>query len=643
MSLLLSKIESPADLHRLSEPELETLTQEIRDELVRVLTTRPAHFASNLGVVELCLALHLTYDFRFDRLIWDTGHQVYPHKLITGRFKQFHTIRTKGGLMGYPNPNESPYDLFMTGHAACSISSGIGLKVGDDLMGQTERHSVVVIGDGSLPSGIAYEALNNAGELGKKFLVILNDNKMSICPRTGSVARALDRARVSSFYRDSKAMVQDILSKVPIVGNMANQALEKMREGLKATLTGGMLFEELGFRYFGPVDGHDLTQLRKALRDMKQLDGPVLLHVLTTKGQGVPEASEDPVKYHTPPVFTGVGPERQILSLKSGSAKAYTDAVSGCIYQALKEDPKVAVITAAMCQGNKLEKVRDDFPDRFFDVGICESHGVAFAAGLAKAGIKPIVAIYSTFLQRSYDQLFQEVSLQNLPVMFCLDRGGLTGPDGPTHHGTYDIPYLRIFPNFVVMAPGDSKDVEPMMKFMLNHNCPTAMRYPKANLETVERAVAPIELGHAEIIDWGMDGAIIVCGTMLPMCVRVAEQARKERGLDIGIINARFIKPLDKETILRAVKELPFVITIEEGTLEGGFGSTVLEAANTTGLDSSNITRLGLPDRFVEHAERHELLHDLGLDEPGLMATILKLTEKAKTLKPKAWTKEKTA
>lgn len=643
MSVLLSKIESPADLHRLSEPELEQLTIEIRDELVRVLTTRPAHFSSNLGVVELCLALHLTYDFRFDRLVWDTGHQIYPHKLITGRYKQFHTIRTKGGLMGYPNPAESPYDLFMTGHAACSISSGIGLKVGDDLMGQSERHSVVVIGDGSLPSGIAYEALNNAGALGKKFLVILNDNKMSICPRTGSVARALDRARVSNFYRDSKAMLQDILSKVPIVGNMATQALEKMREGLKATLSGGMLFEELGFRYFGPVDGHDLTQLRKALRDMKQLDGPVLLHVLTNKGHGVPEASEDPVKYHTPPVIEKVGPERQILSLKAGGSKAYTDAVSASIHGLMKTDKKAVVITAAMCQGNKLEKVREDYPDRFFDVGICESHGVAFAAGMAKAGMKPIVTIYSTFLQRSYDQIFQEVSLQNLHVIFCLDRGGLTGPDGPTHHGTYDNSYMRIFPNFVVMAPGDERDVAPMMQFMLDHHGPIAMRYPKASLENVERAVAPVELGRAEIIDWGLDGAIVAYGTMMPMCVKVAEQARKERGLDIGVINARFIKPLDKETILRAVSELPFVITLEEGALEGGFGSAVLEAANTEGIDTSNITRLGLPDRFVEHAERHELLHDLGLDEAGLMQTILKLTEKAKTLKPKAWSKERTA
>ncbi|MFO0812655.1 MAG: 1-deoxy-D-xylulose-5-phosphate synthase [Gemmatales bacterium] len=643
MSHLLSKIESPADLHRLNEPQLEQLTHEIRDELIKVLTTRPAHFSSNLGVVELCLALHLTYDFRFDRLVWDTGHQIYPHKLITGRYKQFHTIRTKGGLMGYPNPAESPYDLFVTGHAACSISSGIGLKVGDDLMGQSERHSVVVIGDGSLPSGIAYEALNNAGELGKKFLVILNDNKMSICPRTGSVARALDRARVSNFYRDSKAMLQDMLSKVPVVGSMANQALEKMREGLKATLTGGMLFEELGFRYFGPIDGHNLTQLRKALRDMKQLDGPVLLHVLTNKGHGVPEASEDPVKYHTPPVFEKMGPERRILSLKAGGSKAYTDAVSSSIHSLMQEDKKVAVITAAMCQGNKLEKVREDYPDRFFDVGICESHAVAFAAGMAKAGMKPIVTIYSTFLQRSYDQIFQEVSLQNLHVIFCLDRGGLTGPDGPTHHGTYDNSYMRIFPNFVVMAPGDERDVAPMMQFMLDHNGPIAMRYPKANLENVERAVAPVQLGQAEVIDWGMDGAIVAYGTLLPMCVRAAEQLRKERGLDIGVINARFIKPLDTETILRAVRELPFVITIEEGTVVGGFGSAVLEAASEAGIDTSSITRLGLPDRFVEHAERHELLHDLGLDEAGVMQTVIRLTERAKTLKPKAWTKELTA
>src|SRR5438045_3328936 len=429
MSALLPDIHSPADLPALSDEQLVQLAQEMRDELVRVLSIRPAHFASNLGVVELCLALHLTFDFSRDRLIWDTGHQIYPHKLITGRYPKFDTIRTRGGLMGYPNPHESPYDLFMTGHAGCSVSCALGLKVGDDLQGHPERHSVAVIGDGALPSGIVFEAMNNAGGLGKKLLVILNDNKMSICHRTGGLGRCLDRARLTSLYQGSMRNLHDLIARVPLVGGMANQAFGQVRDALKALLTGGMLFEELGFRYIGPIDGHDLPSLRRWLRDVKDQQGPILLHVLTEKGHGVPQASEDPVTYHTPPVFEKVGPERTILSLKRGGSKAYTDAVSSAIYQMMADDPRVTVTTAAMCQGNKLEKIRTDFPDRFFDVGICESHGVAFAAGLAKAGMRPIVNIYSTFLQRSFDQVFQEVALQNLPVAFTLARAGLTRPD----------------------------------------------------------------------------------------------------------------------------------------------------------------------------------------------------------------------
>lgn len=617
---LLPKISSTSDLHRLSDEQLEQLAQEMRDELVRVLRIRPAHFASNLGVVELCIALHLAFDFRRDRLIWDTGHQIYPHKLITGRFPQFDSIRTKGGLMGYPNPQESEYDLFMTGHAGCSVSCSLGLKVGDEIAGQGDRYSVAVIGDGALPSGIVFEALNNAAGLGKNLLVILNDNKMSICPRVGGLARCLDRARLHHLYQDSKHRLHNILSRVPLVGGMANQALEQVRDALKALLTGGMLFEELGFRYIGPVDGHDIGSLRRWLRDVKDQEGPVLLHVLTEKGHGVPQASEDPVTYHTPPVFEKVGPERQIVSLKRGGSKAYTDAVSSAIYQALRDDPKVAVITAAMCQGNKLEKVRADFADRFFDVGICESHAVAFAAGLAKAGCRPIAAIYSTFLQRAFDQLFQEVALQNLPVVFCLDRAGLTGPDGPTHHGVFDTTYLRLFPNFVVMAPGDELDVAPMLKFALGHSGPVALRYPKANLEKVERGVAPVELGLAEIHEWGPDGCLIAYGSLFPTCVKAAEKLRAE-GLDVGVINARFAKPIDKQTLLRAVEHLPVVITVEEGTLEGGFGSALLEGAHAAGLDSRNIIRLGLPDRFVEHGERGELLAELGLDVDGICRT----------------------
>jgi 1-deoxy-D-xylulose-5-phosphate synthase len=628
MSALLPLISAPADLKSLTDEQLLQLTQEMRDELVRVLSIRPAHFASNLGVVELCLALHLTFDFRRDRLIWDTGHQIYPHKLITGRYPRFETIRTRGGLMGYPNPQESPYDLFMTGHAGCSVSCALGLKVGDELLGKGDNYSVAVIGDGALPSGIVFEALNNGGGLGKNLLVILNDNKMSICPRVGGLSRCLDRARLTNFYQYSKQQVQSLLARVPLVGGMANQAIDQMRDGLKAFLTGGMLFEELGFRYIGPVDGHDLFSLRRWLRDVKDQKGPVLLHILTEKGHGVPQASEDPVTYHTPPVFEKVGPQRTIVALKRGGAKAYTDAVSAAIYQALQDDPKTTVITAAMCQGNKLEKVRDTFPNQFFDTGICESHAVAFAAGLAKAGTRPIVAIYSTFLQRAFDQLFQEVALQNLPVTFCLDRAGLTGPDGPTHHGVFDTVYLRLFPNFVVMAPGDELDVSPMLRFALSHSGPAAMRYPKASLEKVDRDVAPMELGQAEIFEWGPDGVLIAYGSLFPTCVKAAERLRQD-GIEIGVINARFAKPLDRPTLLRAVEQLPLVVTVEEGTLEGGFGSALLEAANEAGLDTRHITRLGLPDDFIEHAERGELLASLGLDVNGICTAVRRAREGA--------------
>jgi len=621
MSELLSKIASPADLHLFSDEQLSQLTQEMRDELVRVLSIRPAHFASNLGVVELCLALHLTFDFSRDRLIWDTGHQIYPHKLITGRYPQFESIRTRGGLMGYPNPNESPYDLFMTGHAGCSLSCALGLRVGDELLGNGDRHSVAVIGDGALPSGIVFEALNNAGGLGKKLLVILNDNQMSICARVGGLARCLDQARLTNFYQGSMRNLHDLLAKVPVVGGMANQAIEQLRDGLKAVLTGGMLFEELGFRYIGPVDGHDLPSLRRWLRDVKSQEGPILLHVLTEKGHGVPQASQDPVTYHTPPVFEKIGPQRTILSLRRGGSKAYTDAVSTAVYQAMESDAKVAVITAAMCQGNKLEKVRSDFPERFFDTGICESHAVAFAAGLAKAGLRPIASIYSTFLQRAYDQLFQEVALQNLHVTFCLDRAGLTGPDGPTHHGVFDTGYMRLFPNFVVMAPGDEADVAPMLRFALEYEGPVSMRYPKASLENVKRGVAPVELGQAEVFEWGEDGMLIAYGSLFPVCVEAAERLREE-GLNIGVINARFVKPIDTQTLLRAVEEMPLVVTVEEGALQGGFGSALLEAANTAGLDTRHLIRLGIPDRFIEHGERAELLADLGLDVNGLCKVV---------------------
>jgi 1-deoxy-D-xylulose-5-phosphate synthase len=629
-SPLLEQIKSPLDLHKLSEDELVKLAQEMREVLCNLVTSRTAHFASNLGVVELCLALHTVFDFSKDRLIWDTGHQIYPHKLITGRYDQFDTIRMKGGLMGYPNPNESPYDLFMTGHAGCSVSTALGLKSGDDLMGRPERHSVAVIGDGAFPSGIVFEAMNNAGGLKKKLLVVLNDNKMSICPRVGGVAEYLDRLRMNRSYKGLKSSVVSILNKVPVVGDPVEKLLWQIKESVKAGLHGGMLFEEMGFRYVGPVDGHNIPALRRYLKMVKDVEGPVLLHIVTEKGHGFQPAAADPVYFHTPAPFQRA--KETVVSIKSSSSKAYTDVASRAIHDQMTKNSRVTVLTAAMCQGNKLEPVREAFPDRFFDTGICESHAVAFAAGQAKVGMRPIVDIYSTFLQRSFDQVFQEVALQNLPVTFMLDRAGLTGADGPTHHGCFDIGYMRLFPNMVVMAPGDVFDLPEMLELALSFPGPTSIRYPKATTEDAGTMVPgermTVELGRAEVFDWGRDGVIIACGTLLPNCLKAAAKLREE-GLDVGVINARFIKPLDTEVILKAIETSPFVLTVEEAALMTGFGSAVLEAASDAGLSTSHIARLGLPDRFVEHGERAELLADLHLDTVGIARKCRELAERA--------------
>src|SRR5579872_1991069 len=632
MNEQLSRIDVPADLKKLSPPELEQLAVEMRDALCNVVSTRTAHFASNLGVVELAIALHLVFDFSKDRLIWDTGHQIYPHKLLTGRFRDFATMRQKGGLMGYPNPAESDYDLFMTGHAGCSVSTVLGLKAGDDLRND-RRRAVAVIGDGALPSGIVFEALNNAAGLEKDILVILNDNKMGICPRVGGLARYLDQARLAPFYGELKRDVTWILNKVPIVGDAVEKVLFQAKEMLKATLHGGMLFEQLGFKYIGPIDGHDLTSLREYLEMVKDLKGPVLLHVFTEKGHGFQPACADPVMFHTPPPFERQNDE--VVSVKKSSSRAYTDVMSDAIYGAMEVNPQVVVMTAAMCEGNKLQKIRTVFPERFFDTGICEGHAVAFAAGMAKAGIRPIVDIYSTFLQRSFDQIFQEVALQNLPVTFCLDRSGVVGPDGPTHHGAFDNTYMRVFPNMVVMAPGDEKDVKGMLEFALDYAGPVSIRYPKAGAECVERAVEPLSLGQAEVLDWGRDGMLVAYGSLFTTCVKAAARLNTE-GLDVGVINARFAKPLDRETILRAVAEAGFVVTVEEGTLVGGFGSAVLEAANAAGLRTDHIRRLGLADQFVEHAERGDLLRDLGLDADGIVRSVLAAADRGSLVSDEA-------
>jgi len=615
MPQLLPTITSTDDLRKLSAEELETVAGEIRQVLCNLLATRTAHFASNLGVVELAIALHTTFDFRRDRLIWDTGHQIYPHKLLTGRYDEFGTMRTKGGLMGYPNPHESDYDLFMTGHAGSSVATMLGIASGDALRGEADRKAVAVIGDGAFPSGIVYEALNNAGGMNSDLLVVLNDNKMSICPRVGGMASYLDRLRSNPFYSGLKSEVIKALNHVPLLGDPTERFLAQLKEAVKAGLHGGMLFEELGFRYLGPIDGHNIPVLRKYLEMVKTLKGPVLLHVVTDKGHGFQPAEADPVFFHTPPVFQEQD-GKAIPKPKSGS-KAYTNIVRDAIHEAMQRDERVTVLTAAMCQGTKLEPVRESFPGRFFDTGICESHTVAFAAGQAKAGLRPIVNIYSTFLQRSFDQIFQEVALQDLPVTFTLDRAGVVGPDGPTHHGVFDLAYMRIFPNMIVMAPGDAHDAAAMLDFALEQPHPTSIRYPKTTAETIPGDRQPVESGKSEKVRHGEDGAILVCGVQLTDAVRAADQLAKE-GIHLSVINARFVKPLDREALSREIESQPFVVTVEEGCLQGGFGSAVLEMAADEHLDTSRVHRVGVPDEFIEHADRSEQLADLGLDQLGL-------------------------
>ncbi|MCE9544740.1 MAG: 1-deoxy-D-xylulose-5-phosphate synthase, partial [Planctomycetia bacterium] len=489
-----------------------------------------------------------------------------------------------------------------------------------------------VIGDGAFPSGIVFEAMNNAGGLKKKLLVVLNDNKMSICPRTGGLADMFDRMRTTRFYTGVKTEVVNMLDKVPIVGESVERFLSNFKEAIKAGLHGGMLFEELGFRYIGPIDGHDIRQMRKYLAKVKRLKGPVLLHVVTEKGHGFRPAAEDPVYFHTPAPFTRANGQLVPIAA-AGGGKAYTNIASQAIEEQMAANSRVTVLTAAMCQGTKLEKVRDRFPDRFFDTGICEEHTVAFAAGMAKAGMRPIVDIYSTFLQRAYDQIFQEVTLQNLPVTFLLDRAGITGADGPTHHGMFDLGYLRVFPNLAVLAPGDSFDLPAMLDWALKHDGAAAIRYPKATAETIAPELVggerePIVLGRAEVMRTGRGGTIIACGTLLSECIKAAETLSDE-GLDVSVINARFVKPLDTDTILRALRESPFVVTVEEGCLMGGFGSAVLEAAADAELPAGHLYRAGIPDRFIEHGDRDELLGDLRLDAAGIAATCRRLAARA--------------
>ena len=627
---ILPTLMSPRELERLSLKELYLLAAEIRDEICRLYDHRSVHFASNLGVVELSIALHSVFDFTHDRLIWDTGHQIYPHKLLTGRFLQFSTIRTKGGLMGFPNPNESEYDLMMTGHAGSSVGTALGLCCGDDLLfGKESRHSVAVIGDGAFSSGGVFEAMNHAGGLKKNITVILNDNKMSICPRVGGLAHHLDNLRLHPKYSRFKQKLHSVVDRLPLIGVSVDSLLRRFKETVRAGLIGGKLFDALGFRYIGPIDGHNIARLQRFLRMACKLEEPVLLHVITEKGRGFKPAEENPTEYHAPRPRRDIGATPTPIPAEP---KLFTEHASNAINSLMRDNPKVCVITAAMCQGNMLETVREKYPDRFFDVGICESHAVVFAAGLAKSGMIPIVDIYSTFLQRAYDQIFQEVSLQNFPIIFAVDRAGLVGPDGPTHHGVFDLAYFRPFPNLTVMAPADAWELKHMFRCAVQLQGPSAIRYPRTNADMLKLQHEPIQLGKAEVVRQGEHGTIAACGTFLEAALEASDILSKDAAqraggvtqrspqtINVGVVNVRFVKPLDTETLLEPLRKGQFLVTIEESMLSGGFGSAILEAANTERLDTRNIYRLGIPDRYIEHAERSELLDDLGLNTGNLV------------------------
>ncbi len=700
---LLRELRSAESLRSMSLEDLKRLATEIRSTICDLAERRGVHFASNLGVVELAIALHSTFDFRRDRLVWDVGHQCYPHKLLTGRFAEFSGIRTRGGLSGYPDPDESEYDLFRTGHAGCSVGTALGLARGDELAarlhdgetaaktvaaesttaaqtatnaeksGESEktdapRYSIAVVGDGALAGGPIFEALNHAGGLRQKMLVVLNDNKMSICQRVGGLGRSLDKMRTARSYLGARTAFQRFFKGKP----GAYRFLTRLRDAAKAGLVGGMLFEDFGFRYVGPIDGHDLATLRKYLERIKTIDEPVLLHVLTEKGRGYRPAEIDPAHFHATSPEQALNAESVVLldqwaddelktsksrrasnpkkiranaldaavadapdaarvvelldAANDGKERSFTDWARCAIYRAMKRDTRVCVVVAAMTQGNMLEAARAEFPERFFDVGICEAHAVNFAAGLAKAGMRPIVDIYSGFLQRAYDHLFQEASLQNLPIIFAIDRAGLVGADGPTHHGVFDLSYLRPFPNITTIAPGDACDMARAFEFALTLDGPTAIRYPKTKAARIRREVAPFELGRAEVLRDGTDGAFVVCGGgILKTAVDLAEDFARgavpgRPVLNVGVVNARFAKPLDRDRVLAPLRAGIPTVVVEENALAGGFTSAVLEAANDEGLDARFLLRKGVPDAFIPCGSRDEQLADVGLDRAGLSA-----------------------
>jgi 1-deoxy-D-xylulose-5-phosphate synthase len=639
---LLDSIRSPQDLRKLSMDDLGLLAAEMRQRIIEAVSKNGGHLASNLGVVELTIALHYVYDFGAypkspDRLLFDVGHQAYAHKMLTGRAGDFPMLRKKGHVSGFPNPFESPYDLFAVGHAGTAISTAVGLARGDQHLGR-QNHVAAVVGDASIVNGLAFEGLNGAGMLRRQCLIVLNDNGMSISKPQGAFAHYLERVRVSSTYEEAKKVAEKLVGRLPTsVGGTIEAIWHHLKEGFKGAMWPGQMFESLGIKYMGPLDGHDLPGLINMLGELKHVNTPVLLHVKTVKGNGYEIASSEPTRFHSPAAFQVEGCR---VTINKSSGKSWTNAYADAMIELAKGDERVIALTAAMPDGTGLSKFETVHPTRYFDTGICESHLTAMAAGMAKSGLRPFAAIYSTFMQRAFDQAWQEVILNGMPVVFCMDRAGFVGDDGAVHHGFCDLAFLRPMPGMVLMAPSDEAELNRSLRFALSLATASALRYPRDNVpaENFEAVIAePLRqqasqewsIGQSRVLRQGPAATLIAYGA-LALDAMVAADALACEGIEVEVIDARFCKPIDAAMLSRVLKPNRPVVTIEDHSLQYGFGSAVIEHAVTNGLPTQWLSRLGMPDRMIAHATRKEQLAEVGLDAAGIAASVRDAIRKGK-------------
>jgi len=625
MTRILDQIKAPYDVKKLDLEELERLGEEIRKEIISTVSKNGGHLASNLGVVELTLALHYVFDLPRDKLVWDVGHQSYTHKLLTGRRDRFHTLRQYGGISGFPRRDESPYDAFDSGHSGTSISSALGMAEARRQKGE-EGRVIAVIGDGSMTSGLAFEGLNQAGLVDRDLIVVLNDNEMSISPNVGALSSYLNRLMTGQFVNRFRDEIKDFLETLPGIGKSVLRFAKQAEESLKGFLMPGLLFEELGLKYIGPIDGHRLDYLIETFHNVKQLKGPILVHVITRKGKGYRPAEMDPALFHgVAPFIVETG---EPIRDPTKRPPTYTEVFGETLCRLAMENQHLIAITAAMQSGTGLEEFSKKFPNRFYDIGIAEQHAVTFAAGLALEGMKPVVAIYSTFLQRAYDQVLQDVCLQNLPVVFALDRGGIVGEDGPTHQGLFDFSYLRHIPNLIIMVPKDEDEFQHMIKTAIECPTPVAFRYPRGRGVGVKREILlkSIDIGKGEVLREGNDVLILAIGSTVYPSLRAAERLEGS-GIHTAVINSRFLKPLDGDLICHWAQRTGKILTVEENVLQGGFGSAVLELLHEKGLSSIQMKRLGIPDVYVEHGQQSLLRAKYGIDEDGIFKGVMEMVE----------------